>query len=315
MILIVFVIIGSLVFGNTFTDEKIDTCPNVITSIPNSNHEYRSSSIQHLPSQRDAFLSNYKQRHQMKDVEVHIKNHLFTIIKYIATGSEGIAYLAQSSQDANQVVIKALIKEESTSASFKNEVYALDKLGRLIAYDEDMLIIVQTYIKGSSFSEVLREYSNDKAGTDEYPSHHEALHLKEKYFKILYKFRNATGMVHHDFRPYNIVGDEAIDFTRSEILSSDPVEREKEIKFDDKKAQDEWEWFYIDLDFAGIEENPFLPNSLEIAYTIWDKYLIRYSSYGEQTKKYRLAWMKVLHYIIMTNDTDSMQFPSESDFY
>lgn len=278
------------------------------------------SSTETTPAQDDKSLeilrqlSDYNQRYNMTDFEIKVGHDTFTIIRYLGSGAEGISYLANDSH-GHEVAIKALLKEENTAASFKNEVYALEKLGRLISKDEDQLIIVQTYIEGLHFNNVLSDYSSEKAGSNDYPSNHQAQHLKQKYFEILYKFRNATDMAHNDFRPYNIIGDEAIDFSRSEILSTDPLERKNELLYDDRNAADEWDWFYTDKDFEAIQENPFLPNALHVAYTIWDKYLVRYSGYLEQTKKYRLAWMTVLHYILQTGDTDSMHFPEESEFY
>jgi hypothetical protein len=160
----------------------------------------------------------------------------------------------------------------------------------------------------------LKTYSNERAGKHDYPSNHQAHHLKQKYFDILFKFRNETQMVHYDFRPYNIIGDTVIDFTRSEILSSDPIERQKQLEDDDHTAEDEWEWFYYDSDIDAIEENPFLPNSTEHAYHIWEMYLSRYEYELDKYTRYRKAWLNVLNYIIATNDTESMQFPAGDDF-
>lgn len=319
MILNILFLVSTIVCGHSFTDKKVDTC-NANITLPittiNSHELDKESLIQKKSFENNALLnllSDYNLRRKMKDTKIQIGQNPFTIIEYIGSGAEGITYLAHD-LNGNEVVIKALFKEGSTPASVKNEIYALEKLNRLIAADEDQLIIVQTFIKGPHFTSLLVDYSNEQAKPDDYPSKHQAYHLKEKYFEILYHFRNMTNMAHNDFRPYNIIGNEAIDFSRSEVLSNDPSTRTKELEYDDKNAADEWEWFYIDSDFYAIEKNPFLPNSLEIAYDIWDKYITRYSSY-DSTKKYRSAWMTVLHTILLTRDADSIKFPSESEFY
>ena len=124
-----------------------------------------------------------------------------------------------------------------------------------------------------------------KAGDYDYPSYHQANHLEENTLQ------------HYDFRPYDIIGEEPIDFGRSEELSTDPIKRQKQINLDDDNAEEEWQWFYIDEDFASIERNPLLPNSLEVAYDIWDKYMVRYSTY-DHYKKYRIAWMRELNHAV-----------------
>lgn len=97
-------------------------------------------------------------------------------------------------------------------------------------------------------------------------------------------------------------------------LSSDPIERQKQLEEDDQTAEDEWKWFYHDSDFYAIEDNPFLPNSTEHAYNLWEMYLSRYEYELDKIKRYRIAWLAVFNYILATNDTESMQFPAQDDF-
>jgi hypothetical protein len=299
--------VWNAVFGNVFNVDGKDTCPqNADESLCGISNPETNSYVS--PS----VLADVHMRYDRKDFRVEIGQEVFIITEDISAGGDGIAYMAKD-MNGNDVVVKAMYNEPSTLAYFEIEVLALGKLGKLIAKDATNFIIVQTFIQGKRFDKVLNDYSSEKAGNHDYPSNHQAHHLKEKYFQILWNFRNATQMTHGDFRPYNIVGEEAIDFGRAKPLSSDPEERQKQLIKDDQNAENEWLWFYIDLDFFAIEEHPLLPNSLKNAEQIWDRYMKRYSHY-DYYPKYRDTWMAVLRYIVETGDTKSKQFPSESEF-
>ena len=259
-------------------------------------------------------MSDYHRKYEFDQSKVHIGNNQYIVIKKMAVGGDAVIYLAKAPNGA-QVVIKIFYNQTGSKESYDLELNALIKLDRLIDYDQDHLAIVQTKIEGKSFDSIMHQYTREKVGGDhDYPSNHIPMHLKQKYYEVLYKFRNATDMVHNDFRPYNIIGGTVIDFSRAEMLSDDASVRQKQIEKDDEAAEAEWKWYFSWSDLDAIERNPFLPNSLEHSYLLWDEYMVRYFETAKENNKYRVAWMSVLHYNIETASA-SRQFPEENDFY
>jgi hypothetical protein len=311
MMLYTFLIVWKLVYG--YSTDACDSNAAESNSCKSIPHIVESHQIhQEQTDEPSSELSDDHMRKKRKELKVEIGQDVFTITDSLGGGGDGVAYMAKDVH-GHGVVFKVLDLKEAELKYFEIEVLALERLGRLIAKDDVNFIIVQKYIKGGSFADLLSNYSLEKAGDRDYPSYHQANHLKEQYFHILWNFRNATQMAHNDFRPYNIVGEEAIDFGRSEELSTDPIKRQKQINFDDDNAEKEWQWFYIDQDFAAIERNPLLPNSLEVAFDIWDKYMVRYSTY-DYYKKYRVAWMRELYHAVDKEDAESAVFPLKSEF-
>lgn len=256
-------------------------------------------------------MTDLKMYRMLKDRYVHVGMNDYLILKNIGLGAEGSAYLAEASNH-QQVVIKKMLNFKKAKKSYDNEIYGLKKLARLYDEDPEHLIIVQEKINGLFFDEIYDEYVKSHGGFIDYPSKIVPASFKDKFFKILYDFRNLTNMAHNDFRPYNIVNNTVIDFGRSIELSSDPSTRQTQIEKDDRVAQEEWEYFVNRRDIKALEQNPFLPNAIEVAEKAWKYYAARYES-DNATTRYISDWMEVLNYILKNNDT-TVDFPAKEDY-
>lgn len=272
--------------------------PNMYQLSPNSNQLFMMISD---PKAYKVLVNKY----------IHIGLNDYLIKENIGSGAEGVVYVAEDFNH-KQVVIKALLDFKGARESYNNEIHGLKKLSRLYDQDPEHMIIVQEKISGLFYDEVYDAYVENHGGTSDYPSNIIPSTFKDKFFQILYDFRNLTNMTHNDFRPYNIVNDTVIDFGRSEELSSDPLKRQKQIDTDDKTAQEEWDYFVARRDVKAIEKNPFLPNARDKANDAWKLYEKRYAS-NKNTLQYKKDWMEVLEYILMNNDT-TVDFPYKSAY-
>ena len=256
-------------------------------------------------------LSDYYEKEFILYESIQIGQELYYIKSYLSRGSEGILYIANDNHD-EEVVIKAYFDDANARLTFDTEVNLLERLDRLLDWDDDYLILVQVKISGLEYAEHLLDYSSNFV--NDYPSNHIPKFLKNCYFQTLYDFRNSTGLVHNDFHPYNIIGDTVIDFGRSEVLSEDYRERSKQILYDDKKAQEEWEWFYLLHDVEAIESNPKLPNAISKSESMWEKYFQRYDDTPAENELYKRSWMDALYQNLESNDT-FIDFPLYANFY
>jgi hypothetical protein len=253
-------------------------------------------------------LSKVEEKKNLLQKSVRIGQNDYLIIKQLGDGAEGVAYKA-TDRNNTIVVIKAVISDRD---SYNAEVSSLKRLNRLFDHDDKHMALVQTFIAGKSLDEEMDEYIEQHAGPNELPSNHILPYMKEKYWNILWDFRNRTQMVHGDFRPYNVIGGQVFDFGRSSLLSRNVRRRKRQIVRDDNHAQKEWEWYWMYSDWTKIENNPLIPNAVKRATEIWDVYVDRYDTV-KKGKKYRVAWMKVLTEIHQTNNT-RLQFPRSRDF-
>jgi hypothetical protein len=273
-----------------------------------------SQKIKGVNDKNDILLSKLaltSEGDHLKNKNVQIGQNDYLILKPIGDGAEGAVYTAKGPNDT-AVAIKAILDIDDAKETYNNEVFVLKKLNRLLDYDEKHLILVEPMMKGVSMDVELDRYAEEHLGDNEFASDHQPLHLKEKYYKILWDFRNATNIKHGDFRPYNVFGDQVIDFGRSEPLSKDLRKRKRQIAEDDIGAREEWEWYYYYSDWNIIEKNPLIPNALNRSKEIFDIYVDRYDDV-ENMKRYRKAWMDVLTQIHETMNT-SIKFPTAAQF-
>jgi hypothetical protein len=253
-------------------------------------------------------LSKASESRNLIDRSVRIGQNEYLIIKMLGEGAEGVAYKAKDYNNTI-VVIKGVISDRD---SYNAEVFSLKRLDRLLDYDDKYMALVEPFYAGKSFDEEMDEYVKKNVGPNELPSNHIPPHMKEKYFKILWDFRNRTQMVHGDFRPYNVIQGHVFDFGRTELLSRNVKKRKRQIIRDDRHAEKEWEWYWCWTDWARIEDNPLIPNALKRANEIWDLYVDRYDEV-RKAKKYRAAWFTVLTQILETKNT-KLKFPRSGQF-
>ena len=118
---------------------------------------------------------------------------------------------------------------------FQNEKKALQKLNRLISFDDESLVLVQVYIPGRTFNELLYDLNVSPEIKED---------LIREYFDLPEKL-HEKGIIHNDIVPLNVIVTPElelvpIDFGRSAELSSDRIERNQQIYRDIKTQLQSW---------------------------------------------------------------------------
>ena len=118
---------------------------------------------------------------------VRVEKEAFTIVKSLGSGEAGYAYVAKQSASGEEVVLKTFKKwYPYVIDTFKSEVTVLKRLGNLISYDPDRMLVVQKKIEGESLQKVIQRTRD--------PIQLEA--LKTRYIQAIRDFEASTGLIH-----------------------------------------------------------------------------------------------------------------------